>query len=299
MGGLPPCAPAVPPNMRSTGGCSERFNITRSGQPTSQANFPAFFPEKKTSENKNKPHATTPRMANYQAYRKGQKKSRRQAVQRSRVSGSRASYTVPYRTSGYAGRFGAGGELKFKDTTYSASAPATTGTITNNTLVGTIAEGTGESERIGRKITVRSVFVKGWVYLPSGTTLNSSGDIVRIIVYQDKQANGAAATVANILDSTDVLSFMNLENSLRFRILKEKVIAVNTMGLGAFTGPTYGVAEKFTHFKMAIKCNMPIEFKGNTPSVADLTSNNIGIMAISESAVATLQYYVRVRYKDQ
>ena len=55
-----------------------------------------------------------------------------------------------------------------------------------------------------------------------------SADEVRVILYLDKQTNGAAAGITDILESDDFQSFNNLANKSRFRTLMDRTYDYNT-----------------------------------------------------------------------
>jgi len=189
-------------------------------------------------------------------------------------------------------------ELKFKDTTKAQTALASAGTIFNDTLIN-LSEGNTDSTRIGNRITVKSVMLRGNANLPAATDALNTSQIVRIIVYLDRQANGATAAVGDILASADYRSFNNLDNSDRFRTLAEETIDLQTDGATP-SGAAYTYGETKKSFFLKAKLNLDFKYKGNAGSVADLSGNNIGVLVISETdAIGTLGYIARVRYTDQ
>lgn len=205
------------------------------------------------------------------------------------------------RTGGFYGRFGPTGELKFFDT-YSGAAVAVgaAGTITNNCL-NIIPQSDGQSGRVGRSVTVKAVYMKGFVNLASQATAVAATDTMRVIIYLDKQANGAAATAGNILavlpgGAVDFLSFRNLENSARFQILAEKKFDITAMAGPA--GVSTGARE--ISFNLAKKCNIPITWDSTaaTGALTTVRSNNIGVLCINQVTSATIEYNCRLRYSD-
>lgn len=197
------------------------------------------------------------------------------------------------RFSGYYGRYPpTGGENKFKDFDTNVSPVATTGDIVLNSIC-TVAQGTAESERIGRKIRLEKINWRYSVKLATTATIADTSDIVRVMLYLDKQCNGAAATVANILEATQFDSFLNLENSGRFTILMDKFHTVNaSAGIGTAVGEVIVFRSKFC------KANYPIEYSSTTGAIAEIRSNNIGILAISKSGHCVLDGKLRIRYSD-
>jgi hypothetical protein len=139
-------------------------------------------------------------------------------------------------TSGFYGRYArngtVGAELKFHDLDIDDAVVAANGTIAQVSC-NLIAQGVTESQRIGRKCTIRNINWRYQIQLPNAQNMTSVLDTVRVILYQDKQANGATATVTGILESDDFQSFNNLANKGRFTILMDRTHAINaTAGSG-------------------------------------------------------------------
>lgn len=185
------------------------------------------------------------------------------------------------------------GEVKFFDTTKTNTTVANTGTILNSSLV-LIPQGITESTRIGRKIIVTALHINLVMLLPATVTANDASDSVRFIVYLDKQANGAAAGVTDILESAVFLSFNDLTNTGRFKILKTK-----NCSLSAQSGNGTSCAEEQKFFQLNMtNLKIPIEFNSTTGAITEITSNNIGVLAISQSGKVGAQYVARIRYID-
>ncbi len=190
-------------------------------------------------------------------------------------------------------------ELKFFDTTaaFNAGGVIVVGGEIDASM-NLIVQGTGENERIGRKCVVKSIHIKGDVELP---TLAGAGggnfDRCRIIVYVDKQANGATAAVTDILQSADILSHRNLSNTGRFTVLQDQVWNVN-QGPAAGDGGANDYTGKFLTWSMYKQLNLPIEFSAAAGALAELRSNNIGLLTITEQGVALAKYNCRLRFED-
>ncbi len=185
-------------------------------------------------------------------------------------------------------------ELKFKDVTVNDATVATGGTIAEDSLL-TIAQGSDESERVGRKIIVQSVMMNGSVVLNDPTDQAGSADTVRVIVYVDHQANGATAAVTDILETASFLSFRNLVNSKRFTILMDAWLDLAAPSSG--TGALYGRDVKtFKLFKKNL--NIDVEYSGTTGVITQMPGNNIGVLTISKSNAAGLASSFRIRYSD-
>ncbi|AXQ66575.1 MAG: putative viral capsid [Circoviridae sp.] len=184
-----------------------------------------------------------------------------------------------------------GGELKFHDTATNGTV-TTTGLLLDNIPTG-IANGTGESERIGRQITGTRLNLNGVFTLPASAA--NTSDVVRLMVVQDKQCNGALFTSAELLQlGTSFLSYRNLENAKRFEVFcDERIVLDSKMQTAAAT------AGAVTHyFKKSINLrDMVFEYSGVTGSITDLKSNNLAVYLISEKGFIVCDLYTRLRYR--
>ncbi len=220
--------------------------------------------------------------------------------------GLKARYTAPRsrfrkfrrghdRTAGFFGRFAKGGELKFFDLDLDDAVIAAAGGLTDS--INKIAQGTTESTRIGRKCTIRSINWRFAVTLPETNLGSSAVDTVRVILYLDKQANGATAAITDILETADYQSFNNLGNKSRFRTLMDRSFDLTAMaGGGDGTTEDYGatiITDSF--FK---KVNLPIEFDSTAGAITEIKSNNIGVLLLSKNGKAGFASKIRVRFSD-
>ncbi len=196
------------------------------------------------------------------------------------------------------------GELKFFDTQKAATTVAQTGTVLDDSL-NHIAQGVTENERVGRKCTVRSIHLHGTYQNSNVTSVNDTKNGVRIIVYLDKQANGATVAVSDILEDITATngynSFRNLANSGRFRILFDKRFPIHYPAVAqtaAGTFSTYLSMRNWSFHKTGL--SIPLEFNGATGAIGEIRSNNIGIVGISvdSDGLPLVNYTCRLRYSD-
>jgi len=200
------------------------------------------------------------------------------------------------RTAGYYKGGGAGTELKFHDLDIDDTDIATGGTIAEDSCL-TIAQGDGESERIGRKCTVKSINWRFQIVLDSASTPVSGTDVVRVILYQDKQTNGATAAVTDILESDDFQSFNNLANKSRFRTLMDRTYELNSSA-AAGNGTTDLTAPAQINDTFFMSCNIPIEYDNSatTGAIATMRSNNIGVLLLSGFGRCGFASKMRIRF---
>ncbi len=203
------------------------------------------------------------------------------------------------RVGGFYGRYApTGGELKFHDVDLDDAFVATGGTVTPT--INIIPQGVTESQRIGRKCTVKHISWRYRLNLPEADAQGdpTDPDSVRVLMYMDKQCNGATATVTDVLESADLHSFRNLSNSGRFVILLDKTYLMNPLTIasdGAGLMSTAGVVREYSFYK---KCNIPIEFNSTTGAIAEIRSNNIATLLISSAGSSGFNSKIRLRFSD-
>lgn len=215
-----------------------------------------------------------------------------------RGSRARVAMVVPgyTRRAGFyraPGRAGAGAELKFHDVDLNDAAISQAGTITNS--INLIAQGVTESERIGRKCTLKKIGWKFDIQLLAATT-PTANEVVRVIMYVDKQTNGAAATALNLLQTDDFQSFNNLENKGRFRTLMDRTYAFNPSISG--DGTTIDTSTLTICDSFYKNVNLPIEFSGATGAITEVRSNNVGVLILSKvGGVSVFSSKIRLRFE--
>jgi hypothetical protein len=187
-------------------------------------------------------------------------------------------------------------ECKFFDTAINtAGVPSTWTQIDNNALLSGIVQGTGPSQRVGRKIKVVAFIVRYDFTVGAGAYCF---DLVR-----DKQCNGVAATNAQIYSSP--ASYSSLPNPFeetRFQFLK-RVESYNpaqqfAAGVGGGGGPTFPECS-ISYVK---KCSIMVEYSATTGNVSDLTSDNVQLYCNNTNAGQGVQRItngtIRVLYTD-
>ncbi len=204
------------------------------------------------------------------------------------------------RTGGYYGRYaGRSGELKFHDVDLDDGSVAGAGTIT--ATINIIPQGVTEVQRVGRKCTIKSVNWKYRCEIPEADAVATpaTGDTVRIILFLDKQANGATAAVLDVLETASFQSFRNLANSGRFNILMDKVVTLNYAGLASDGAGVVSQAKVIREGSFYKSCNIPIEFSSTTGAIGEIRSNNLSVLLISSDGVMVFTSKFRLRFSDQ
>lgn len=204
--------------------------------------------------------------------------------------------------SGYYGRFRSRGrratdvEMKYRDNTFGPTTILTTGTVAMATICN-VAQGDAENQRIGRKITIKKINIRGTLPYVEGAT-NTASEWTRIMVVLDKQCNGTTVTPDLYLQTQDVYSYRNLVNSSRFQTLWERKFTFNKTPY--WNGTAALAPEAVMTWNVNLKGNWTIEYDATatTGAVTTIRSNNIFILAINETGATQIKGTVRIRYTD-
>lgn len=149
------------------------------------------------------------------------------------------------------------------------------------------AQGTTANTRLGRRIVMRSILIRGVV--SKSTTQTGEGGIRVLLVY-DMQANATAPLATDILQSDSIQGVQNLNNSNRFKIIYDKHFA-----LGA-------VDNTVLNFKKYIKCAYPTQFNsGSAGTIGDIQTGSLYLMTYGPQIGTALPNggtSVRVRFSD-
>ncbi len=209
--------------------------------------------------------------------------------------------------AGYWGRYSygtgrGGGELKFHDIDVDDAVIAAGTNIANTGTVNIIPQGITEITRVGRKCVVKSINWKYSISMPvvTDTAGAPTADTVRVVLYLDKQCNGATAAssgITGILRADDFQSFRELSNVSRFVILMDRTVSLNYLAAGG-NGTINDFAEVKRHGTFNKKCNIPLEFNAAAGALTEIRSNNLGVMLCSEQGVAGFESKLRLRFSD-
>ncbi len=204
------------------------------------------------------------------------------------------------RVGGYYGRYaGDKAEHKFHDLDIDDSTIAAGATVAQASC-NLIAQGVTESTRVGRKCTVRAIGWRFFLTLKTTAVAADTSDTVRILLYMDKQCNGATIATTDLLESADIQSFNNLANKGRFRVLMDRTYAISSQaGSGRGTTDTLSYGEVMIQDTFFKKCNIPIEFDSTTGAITEIRSNNIGVLTLAASGNVAFNSKMRLRYSDK
>ena len=192
-----------------------------------------------------------------------------------------------------------GWEMKFHETEVDDIIVAAGGTLITDSI-NKIPQGDGETQRIGREVRILHVLWRYEISLPfsDAQAVAKNGDSVRVILFLDKQCNEATATVTNILESSNIHSFMNLDNRDRFVFIMDKLHDINYIAMGSdgvgLMSQT-GVKQQYTFYK---EVDILLEFNGENGDIGEIRSNNLGILLCGSNGVAGFDSKIRLRFSS-
>jgi len=167
----------------------------------------------------------------------------------------------------------------------------TTGTIT---LLATIPQGASVSQRVGKKVMLKSIQARGYVQNNSAASFN---DIAILVVY-DKRPTGSLPAITDILTSASSAAMNNDANSGRFRILKRMDFAL----CGAQATSNGDGQASSADFYLSLK-GLPSVFKAaGTGAIGDIEQGALYLITVGMNAAGTTaavsRFVFRTRYID-
>lgn len=163
-------------------------------------------------------------------------------------------------------------------------------------------QGTTKNQRIGNKSFIRHIRGKLIFTVPSGST---DGDVLRVIIYQDRQCNGTAATVADILEYASCSSFQQMDFVDQIKILHDEHITINPQTSTAANSTAIAM---LTRCIFSLKINQEVHFNNTTGTLAGIVSNNFNVLVISTTGNSTISgtatgaagsSFIRTYFKDK
>jgi len=168
--------------------------------------------------------------------------------------------------------------------------------------------GTTYNDRIGRRIRVKSIYVRGVCGQEASltsvaTAINSSGQLLRMIIFADMQPNGAVPLLTDVLFEATSLSQLNPNNRDRFKIYCDKQWAVGRISLDVTGG--WGFADncqwpvkKFKNLDLTTTYN-----GGNAGTIGDIATGALYMLWVGSEPAGTDTDCIffgtaRIRYYD-
>lgn len=210
------------------------------------------------------------------------------------------------------------GEKKGMDTNlYIASVTNTSNTNTNCFVVNLIQQGSGSWNRVGRKVNLKSLRIKGSFEVTYRAHEQTLGNFIRMVVVWDKQpSSGSVPTFDQIFGTKDqdgtetsgILAPPKYDNMGRFRVLKDITFDCKPEANFWIVGGNDEVISYPISFDEYIKLNnLETVFSGQSipMSISDISTGGLYIFfralanqpGISQISVSSLSN-ARLRYTD-
>jgi len=195
-------------------------------------------------------------------------------------------------------------DVKAFDLAYTNSFFTTAGTFTTLNVP---VNGSEQYQRVGRRIFLRSLQIKGVMNFAA----TSVQDVCRIMVVYDHQPNAALPVLADLIQNsnaglaTQVLSYPNLNNRDRFTILKDYKIM-----LPPFTNTAGVITNEVIPDPIRNSMNIDWDIRlgrrettfnaVNGGTIADVTTGSIFMVTFDGNNAGTvaLSFQSRLRYVD-
>ena len=178
--------------------------------------------------------------------------------------------------------------------------------IADFSLLNGILAGTGPSQMIGRRITIKSILLNysvNNIAATSGNLTTYNPEVIRVVLVYDKEPQSTKPLVTDVFSTNSPVGPMNLANSSRFLVLYDQRHSMgcqNVLTGGATyantTGPLTAFGTKY------LKVALPMEGPSSAGGIAGINTGAIWFYAVSDSpnanGNATVTYYSRIRYYD-
>jgi len=211
-------------------------------------------------------------------------------------------------------------ELKYYDT-ISIGGFITVAGLLEESLNKVLIGNTGV-DRIGKRITIKSLHVRGEIILAADENRTIQGDVfsneaVAMDIILDKQCNKSATTIAGtsgLYATSSPFSHENEPVEDRYVFLHRELFVLNspvnawgevsgtlTSGNGVITTDGYyGCGQVGKVFNINIEnLNIPIDFSGTTPFISEVVKNNLLIAYRSNTGKAYIEdMRHRIRFTD-
>lgn len=186
-------------------------------------------------------------------------------------------------------------ELKFLDTLVNDAVVTST---MANTVLNVVPQGDGDSERVGRKITIKKIMVKGSVILSPGSKAQAYNRVLVMLVH-DKATNKAQFTGTDLRVTDSIDAYSNLQNANRFQILWAEYIDVNAGGYGGYDAGSLETCEAGQKFEAYVKCSIPCQYSSTTGAIGEMTTGSVHFVSFSQvTNLCEIQGNARIRYVD-
>lgn len=148
--------------------------------------------------------------------------------------------------------------------------------------------GTDVNQRIGNKIALSKLVVRFWIDTPIYTvdSIVPSAQIVRVMLVQNRQTNGAQCDAVDVIlsDGTDQPMLLGFQNTGKFgkvRVLRDMTRKIPERPIAFTSSSQTRTAGGMIYGKFVVTWKKPltVRFQGDAGTIGDVLDNSFFIMA--------------------
>lgn len=176
------------------------------------------------------------------------------------------------------------------------------------TLLNGVALGTSDYQRVGRRIEMGHLEMN--LTITTSATTTAGQDFFRMIVFYDRQTNGAAPVYGDVMHSVDnagavtvtPLSQPNNDNKYRFTILWSELVYLPEPSAGGANNLSEGVSKYHWVKKIPLKGRI-VQYLSDAAGVADIATGSLYFAVLSGQIASGNSDYTmtgksRLRFTD-
>lgn len=187
---------------------------------------------------------------------------------------------------------------------------STTNTNDDILVLNLVQQASGSWNRVGRKIKLKSIRLKGHAVITLGISTNELGNSLRMCLVWDKQPSGNAIpafdeifgiTEQDGTESSTTDAPPRYDNMERFRVLMDKTIACNPQASNPVGGGDQTYYLPFDEYVPTKGCMTNFSGQSQPMTISDISSGALyfvvraqqtaaGTVALSDSSIARLRY---------
>jgi len=181
---------------------------------------------------------------------------------------------------------------------------------TGNSLAN-IGMGPGYFQRVGRKLTIRKVTIRGTITVAPqvNNTAAKQAGLVRLVFYKDTKTAGVQAQGEQVLGwadntngdlppTTGINLFQNPDNFGRFQVIKDMTFRLTPPPI-SYDGTNIEQGGYSIPFKMTYKGACVVSYSTSTGLIADIVDNSFHLIGACVGGLApSIEYMVRAYFDD-
>lgn len=168
--------------------------------------------------------------------------------------------------------------------------------------IGACIQGSGESQRDGSKIIVKSIHIQGSVERPIAQDAADARfpNLIQIALVMDTQTNGTQLNAEDVYVATDpeVPARRVIANTSRFKVLKTWLITMKDTVMGTDGANTNTIGGEIAPFSCYLKMEQPVNFVAGAGAgtIADFRDVSFHMIVCGSRALDNITYNSRVRF---